>query len=38
MAKKIFKRVDDNNNAHKKFVTAQNEVLSGMGSLQKIKA
>jgi hypothetical protein len=38
MAKKIFKRVDGNNNAHKKFVTAQNEVLKGMGSLRKIKA
>ena len=38
MAKKIFKRADNNNNAHKKFVTVQNQVLSGMGSLRKIKA
>ena len=37
-AKKTPKRADGNNNAHKKFVTAQNKVLGKMGSLRKIKA
>jgi hypothetical protein len=36
--KKAATREDGNNNAHKKMVTVQNEVLKSMGHLQKIKA